>query len=68
VIELLLNEMKEQEPGTIFLIDAFPTSLDKLDVCKKYFGEPRMVIYLTCDEEVRVQRLLRRGITSLSVI
>uniref|UniRef100_A0A0K0DX59 UMP-CMP kinase n=1 Tax=Strongyloides stercoralis TaxID=6248 RepID=A0A0K0DX59_STRER len=62
--KLLKNAMAESEEGKSFLIDGFPRNQDNLDGWNREMKDctkVRLVLNLTCSEEVSIERCLKRG-------
>lgn len=64
-IKLLENAMRETKEGNNrFLVDGFPRQLDQAYEFDDTVCPSSLVLFLTCPEDVLLQRLLERGKTS----
>ncbi|KAL9932224.1 hypothetical protein V8E36_008996 [Tilletia maclaganii] len=67
-IALLANAMsdalKKSDSNTRFLVDGFPRQMDQAELFDKDICENKFVLFLTCTEEIMLERLLDRGKTS----
>ncbi|CAD6977683.1 unnamed protein product, partial [Tilletia controversa] len=54
----------KSEPKGRFLVDGFPRQMDQALVFDKEICENKFVLFLTCTEEIMLERLLDRGKTS----
>ncbi|KAE8210987.1 hypothetical protein CF327_g5205 [Tilletia walkeri] len=67
-IALLANAMSDalskSESNTRFLVDGFPRQMDQALLFDKDICENKFVLFLTCTEDIMLQRILDRGKTS----
>ncbi|KAJ1496829.1 bifunctional uridylate/adenylate kinase, partial [Coelomomyces lativittatus] len=62
-IELLRKAMFESRKSR-FLIDGFPRKIDQAEAFEATVAPSNFILYLSCEEEVMEQRLLKRAETS----
>ncbi|KAK0551089.1 bifunctional uridylate/adenylate kinase [Tilletia horrida] len=64
-IALLSNAMAEHNQGKAkFLVDGFPRQMDQAKMFDDDICENKFVLFLTCTEDIMLERILDRGKTS----
>lgn len=53
-----------ESPQQTYLIDGWPSSLDRMQTWNERVGECDALLWFTCEEEDRITRLKQRGINS----
>lgn len=62
VIQLLTNEMESSYYSCRgYLIDGYPREVEQGELFCNQIGEPHIIIYLECPDDVLMERLLQRG-------
>ncbi|GAB5355537.1 hypothetical protein AAMO2058_000214000 [Amorphochlora amoebiformis] len=67
LLKIAMDNARENENASVFLVDGFPRSLDNLQSWDKIIGTKYKVattLYFTCKEDVMIERLLERAKTS----